>query len=1067
MATYQKPFAIYRSSAGSGKTYTLAKSYLEIALKKDKGFRKILGVTFTNKATAEMKQRILQILRQLAHGTATPMAKELVESLNVSQEELQRRAKATLSDILHHYSRFTVVTIDSFFHQVIRSFAREIGLHGSFSIEMDTDNVMQMVIDQMLLDIGSPENTELKQWLIQFAEEKVDNGEAWDFRKDITTLSKELLKDSFKPYSEKIYELSKDPKFFKDFKKQLDDIKNAFEKQLTNICTEVFDYLDKNGISVNDFSSKLSGPVGLFNKFLKLDYEVTNPKREAIDNIDKWLTKANRNQQHLVSALEQFILPKYTALIHYHDAGIKHYRSAIEVRKYLNTFGILSAINGFLQRHRDERDIMLISDLPDFLFNIINDSDTPFIYEKVGATFDHYLIDEFQDTSTVQWNNFKPLVKNATDQGQFCMVVGDVKQSIYRFRGGDWQLLQKQVGKDIGTAEVVQEHVLDTNWRSTPEIVNFNNLFFEQMVGVIKGAYFDNAIADADTLDQQQFKDKLDYVLDAYADVTQKTPATGELKGEIFIRFIDEENLEEVKWKEEAVRLTIERVEALQEKGYQLRDIALLTRNKEEGKLMANAFFEHANSPLARPNMRYDVVSSEALYLTSSHLVKFILALIKWLNDEKNLIELAKWQYELNYYLKPTDQELNKLFGTVNNWQSNVSETFLKEKDSLKKMPLYELVEAICRLFELNKIEEEFAYLQGFQDAVLDYSKNERGDIISFLAWWERVGHKRAIQVAEENNAIKILTIHKSKGLEFPVVILPFIDWATDHNSTFENILWCSNTEAPPFNQLPILPLKYGKSLTQTYWAQEYFQEKLKALIDSLNLLYVAFTRPEFELIGFAPKPKIKKGATEKDLFIGNVHELLYVILTAQSGWQEDILTFSSGLALPQGHVPKNNHEFKLGRYHSGNWRSKIQLQIKGSAELNEAQFVAATARGILLHKLLSQIKSSEDLALFNEHEQYPLLKTIVEDKRIRPFFEKDWQVSCEVPILLPNGDFKRIDRLNEKAVETVIIDYKTGVKKEKDINQIKEYIELMSTMGRKQVSGILIYLDEMEVVVV
>jgi ATP-dependent helicase/nuclease subunit A len=1064
----RKPFSIYRSSAGSGKTYTLAKSYLEIALKRDKGFRKILGVTFTNKATAEMKKRILDILNQLAKGESHPMGDELMSNLKIDKATLQVRAKQTLVDILHNYSRFSIVTIDSFFHQVIRSFTREIGLQGTFSIEMDNEKVLQMVIDQMLLEVGSDDHKQLMTWLTQFAEDKVEEGKSWDFRKDIATLSYEILKDEFKVFAHKINQLSADPQFFTQVKKDLDKAQKAFENGIKKLCDEVFEYFEKKGISVADIKGKGGGPAGLFTKLQKLDLEITDGRRAAADNIEAWLVKKELDNALMVDAVENFILPKYNELISFFDEGIKTYLSVIEVKNYYYTFGILSYINKFLQQYRDENDVMLISDLPDFLSQIIHDSETPFIYEKVGSAFDHYLIDEFQDTSSFQWNNFKPLVKNATDQGQFCMVVGDVKQSIYRFRGGDWELLQNKVKADIGTSETVHEDNLDKNYRSTPEIINFNNFFFTDVQDVIKAQYFDAAVKGADSEEIEKFRTHLEHVLTTYTDVVQKIPDNKKHEGYVKMTFIDMEEMDdEESWKDEAIRQTIVQVEELQRQGYELRDVAILTRNAKEGKSIAKAFLEYGNSEAADSDLRYDVVSSEALYLTSSHIVRFIISLIKWLNDENDLIELAKWQYELIHYLKGSEQTESTIFCGIGEWKTNTSNAFVEEKDRLKKLPLYELVESVSRLFQLNEVKEEFAYLQGFQDAVLDYSKNERGDIISFLEWWERTGNRRAIKIADENNAVKILTIHKSKGLEFPIVILPFLNWASDHKTNFDNILWCEGVKEPPFDQLPVVPLKYSSKLVKTHWAQQYFQEKLKALIDSLNLLYVAFTRPEKMMFGFAPKPEFNKGKTAAELDLKNISEMIYAQLSTSEHWDETGQFYSQGAMYKNESEPLKTAEFSLSSYHTGSWREKIHLQIRGSAELNESQFVEATARGIKLHDLLSQIKYETDLSQFEKFAEYEDLKQIISNEAVSDWFEDKWTVSCEVPILLPSGDFKRIDRLNLSDTETIIIDYKTGAKKNQDINQVKGYIKLIEQMGYKNVSGRLIYLEEIEVVTI
>lgn len=1046
----QKPFSIYRSSAGSGKTYTLAKSYLKLALANKGKFRRILGVTFTNKATEEMKQRIIKFLALLKAGEEKGLSEELCAELKIDEPTLKRRAKEVLSEILHNYSRFSVVTIDSFFHQVIRSFAREMGLQGTFSIDLDTDSVMQQVIDRMLSEIGDDEHKELKRWLTQYAEENVEEGESWDFRKDIGKLAKEVLKDDYKQFSKKVIGLTDNPKQLLDIKKRLDVIQINFEQQLRLISKEVLTYLESKGLSIESFKGKSRSPAALFIKFEKLEFDISEPRRAAADNLEAWITKTDKQKDLLENVLNEFVLPKYNELIDVYDAGYQEYYSAIEVKRYFYTFGILTYINKYLQVYRDENDVMLISDLPDFLNRIISDSDTPYIYEKVGSRFDHYLIDEFQDTSSYQWNNFKPLVKNATDQGQFCMVVGDAKQSIYRFRGGDWKLLQHQVKFDIGEV-LTKEDNLDTNWRSTANIINFNNDIFERLKPLIQQGYIDNP--------SELIAAKMEEVLGSFNESFQKLPEhKSKDQGLVELKFIEVERGADEGFKDLSIAYTIQKVEELQQAGYELRDIAILTRTTQEGKNIARAFIEHSTSDKAIDGFRYDVVSKEALYLTTSHVVQFIISVIKWLHDEKNKIELAHWFSTYIKYLQQGVKDESEIYLHLDNWAQHVPADFVKLRHQLKSLPLYELVEELCRVFELSKVKEEYTYLQGFQDAVLEYSKNERGDISAFLVWWEDVRKNRSIIVSDENNAVKVLTIHKSKGLEFPIVIIPFLNWSLDkQNKAIDSIMWCETIDKPPFNLMPMVPLKYSTTLQNTYWADEYHHEKLKNLLDNLNVLYVAVTRPESALYAFAPK--------EKDGKLNTINDLVYQLVNSEEQWDAETSKYILGM-LPEPilSVQKGN-EVSLSDYSSHSWRSKVRLQMRDSANQNKEQFNEAAAHGIKLHDALSKIHYANQIDDFKDHPLFADLKNTV--LSLSAYFKKDWEVRTEVPVLLPNGEMRRIDRLNQKADKVVLIDYKTGSERNKDKAQMQEYMLLVGQMIKKPIQGLLFYLESQETVVV
>ena len=1044
----QQPFLIYRSSAGSGKTYTLAKSYLKLALAGKNRFRRILGVTFTNKATEEMKQRIIKFLTLLKEGKEPTLAKELSDELGIDESVLERRAADVLSEILHNYSRFSVVTIDSFFHQVIRSFAREMGLQGTFTIDLDTDKVMQEVIDRMLSEIGDEEHKEIKSWLTQFAEEKVEEGTSWDFRKDISTLAKEVLKDDFKGFSEKINEAANSPEELSKIKKQLDAVQLTFENNIKQICQDAFDYIENKGLDIGSFSRGKGGPAGLFIKLSELSFEISDTRRAAADNLDAWITKSTNQRDLLEQVLGDFILQKYNELIDYFDANFIEYQSAIEVKRYFYTFGILSYINRYLQIYRDENEVMLISDLPDFLNKIISDSDTPFIYEKVGSRFDHYLIDEFQDTSSYQWNNFKPLVKNATDQGQFCMVVGDAKQSIYRFRGGDWKLLQHQVKYDIGEV-MTNEQNLDTNWRSSANIIDFNNDIFERLKLLMQQNYIPNA--------SDEIGELMNEVLSSFNESFQKLPEhKPKDQGLVELSFLEVEKDADEKYRDLAIEYTISKVEQLQEAGYELRDIAILTRTSREGKDVARAFIERGNSELARPNLKYDVVSKEALYLTSSHVVQFIISVIKWLHDEKNAIELAHWYSTYQKYVVSNHENESELYLHLENWDKNVPEEFINKRHQLKSLPLYELVEELCRIFNLSKIKEEYTYLQGFQDAVLEYSKNERGDIASFLIWWEDIRKTRSIIISDDNNAAKILTIHKSKGLEFPVVIIPFLNWSLDvQNYNIDNILWCESVNKEPFNQIPMVPLKYTSALEKTYWANDYHREKLKNLLDNLNILYVAMTRPEAVLYMASPLPT--KDALNK------INDLMLKLVKSESGWNEENNTYTLGRLPAPIKKEITNAEVQLNDYSSHNWRSKVHLQMRDAAAQKEDQFDDAKAFGIKMHDMLSQIHYENDLKKFEKNDHTAdLAKTV---QTLSDYFSESWQVKTEVPVLLPNGEQRRIDRMNISDKAVVLIDYKTGTPRDKDIIQMKEYMRIIEQMVALQVKGMLLYLEDQHIV--
>ncbi len=985
-----------------------------------------------------MKRRILNVLVALGKGENHPMKAELQRDLDMGDDMIRLRSKAVLRSILHEYSRFAVVTIDSFFHFVIRSFAREIGLQGSFSITLEDDKVIQEVVDNLIVSISDPEQIKLKEWLTQFAESNVEEGKPWDFRRDVVSLSKEILKDKFKESGQGVLDNTRDSDFYESFRKDLDSIVHDYEDRCEKIGNKGLELLNAHG-GVEVFNRKANGPAGLFQMFADGKFEVSTSRKEAIDNLEKWLTKKTLGDPKLIELLENEIFPTYKGLINFFESNKVRYKSAKEIRRYHFTLGILSEVNRKLNDFRDDQDLMLIADLPDFLRQIINDSETPYVYEKVGSIYKNFLIDEFQDTSTFQWENFKSLVKNSTDSGDSCIVVGDLKQSIYRWRGGDWNILQNQL-KDDFDDYLLEEIDLKSNWRSSNQIIEFNNSFFEDLSSLTAEMFID--LEDAS-------QNYLEGVLNIYKGAHQEKVLEEE-GGFVSIEFLDNQS---GKWKEMAIEKVIHLVEDAQKRGYRPRDIAILTRTKGEGKEISNAFFRYKSSDQAIEDMSYEVVSSEALYLHSSHAVKFIISLLKWLDNENNNIALSEWVYELCRFIeKSPETSDSKIFQSREEWKRLVPRDFIKERDRLKTLPIYELISDLIRYFDLSRSREEYTYLQAFQDAVLDFAKNERGDIGAFLQWWESIRKERSIQIADDNDAIKILTIHKAKGLEFPIVIIPFLNWKLDHDTySQEEILWCGPPNVEPFNQLPALPLKYTSSLKDTYWSTEYYREKINAFIDNVNLLYVSFTRSIDNLFVFGPYPKSDKISSVADLTMQRVKTL--------GGWDEKNIKYTSGHLDSKSFDTLSHDEYGLVSYPCSSWRSKVALQMHSNQDLIEDVF-SAQKWGISFHKKLSRLKRLEDLPYFANDDLKRQLQMIVHHEDIEPFFKDVEEVRIEEPILLPGGQYKRVDRLIRKDGEWKVVDFKTGQRRKKDREQVQEYVDILNEMGYGHVTGYLIYLE-------
>ncbi len=1089
-STLDKPFKLYRSSAGSGKTYTLAKEYLKLALTRPKYYRHILAVTFTNKATREMKDRIIAYLYGFSQGQSSPLADELCAALQWDFQKLKTQSQKVLSTMLHGYGHFSISTIDAFFQKVIRSFSKEVGLHGSFKLELDQDKVLTEVIDELMLEIG--DNVLLTDWLVQFAQEKVDEGKSWDIRRDIKNLSFELFSEDFKSFEGQLLQLSSTKGFFESFLEQVQNIIKDIEVHLQKIGQHGQQLIESHALSLDDFSRKAQGPAGYLYKFAQGTFtdnkgfltSANSYVAKGLLGAEGWYTKTSKKQTLIEQVVQGGLMDVLVEAITVADTYRMSYETARQVRRYIYTFGILMDITRKLKDYKEENNLMLISDAAHFLQEIIADNESPFVYEKVGAFYHHYLIDEFQDTSGFQWGNFKPLIADSLAQGQTNLIVGDIKQSIYRWRGGDWRLLLEGVMNQVGASQTEVLN-LDTNYRSARQVIEFNNHCFYQMTEQLT----QQLTARWEPMEDKELKASLTTstlkIKEAYADVAQACPEGNDSKpsGQVKVDFFEEKRIEEITgeeihWKDEVLKTVPALLEQYQDAGVAMGDIAVLVRTAKEGKIVADFLMDHKRSDKARAGYSYEVISSEALFLESSPTVRLLLHLFTHLVHPYDSVVKANIVYDYQHYIiNKADSDPHQLFSSINSseFETWLPKSFVERKVYLHRIPLYELTEELIQCFQLNRFSSDFAYLQAFQDLVLNFEKDQHGGISAFLDWWDKQGHKQSIQVSETDHAAQIMTIHKSKGLQFEVVLIPFCDWNLDHDTLKDNILWCSSSKEP-FRSAGHLPLRYGKALAETFFRRDYYEEMIRATMDNLNVLYVAFTRAKRLLQVFAPSESKKKG---------KISELLLDMVCREgflvgSEWQEEQQCFQYGPGISPlkkekpSISPTSKDSLELKTYPSHNWRGKlaIQRQSKGFFEKDQVNIKVKVSEGVLLHRLMSKIRYKEDLysaldtlyyeGLFDEDEKSMLEERILhlwKNPLIESWFQPTWQVKTEVPILPKTGEMNRLDRVLFDKKNVVIIDYKTGDMRQKDHWQVKEYIELLRQMGYERVQGYLLYI--------
>lgn len=1069
---------IYKASAGSGKTFKLTEEYLHLLFKYPENYRRILAVTFTNKATAEMKNRILSELNKLAKGIDSGYLQGLKSKFKLSESEIKYKANQILSLLLHDFSKFSVSTIDKFFQKIIRSFTREIGIQPGYSIELNQNEILSKVVDEILLDLD--ENSDLRKWLSNLASDSIEQGNKWDFKDDILKLANEIFKESYKAFDQKLINKMSDKSFLKNYVQDLQKIKKSFENTLNEKAERAIQSIQKAGLSVEDFSRKASGPAGYFYKIVnKSDFEPGKLFISATEDLTKWYTKTADKKEQIEGLLSNGLLNDAKDIYtHYIQNNINYY-SSIEILKFINSLGILTDISAKLREYCEENNLFLISDAAKLLQIIIDNNDSPFIYEKTGGIYKHFMIDEFQDTSKTQWHNFKPLIGNSLALGSKNLLVGDIKQSIYRWRNSDWKILSDEVQKDFAQfSPEVQS--LNTNWRSKKNIIDYNNSVFAYSAQILQQQFnqeFNEGINKTNPFEHK--------ITEAYNDVFQKVPEQKDKEG----GFIQHVFINGKEWKDE-VKIQIPKIiEELQGKGFHLNDIAILVRSGREGQDIANTLIEYKNQSGSK--YKFDFISNDSLYLANSSLVRFLVSILEFMMNPEDDINLSFLAYEYRSYLKEekiSNDDLHELLKNHSKLerQKGYDKIFPKEfidsVDQIKQLPIYELIDRVVRLFGLNKIKSELPYLKAFLDLVLDFSKKSASDIYTFVNWWNEDGHKKTLSVSENQDAIRIVTIHSSKGLEFKNVIIPFCNWNIDHKPSQTNILWC-NTDEKPFNSLDLIPVKYSNKLANTVFTSDYLEEKLHAYVDNLNLLYVAFTRAEENLFCFS---EYKENAKK----ISNVGNLLYfmyenhknyptgeTLTDITENWDKQNLSFISGQLRQSENMKKDlPDEFELKGFESFDIKNKLRLKLHDNSFFTgqESAPFEKVNHGKLMHEVFENIRTDKDISqaidklIFEgklSPNEKPEIKQKIDDlfqnKQIKSWFSKDWKVRAEAEIILTSGKTARPDRVISNNEKTIVIDYKFGEQEEeKHLKQVRSYMDILSKMESKLVEGYLWYVD-------
>jgi ATP-dependent exoDNAse (exonuclease V) beta subunit len=1018
---------IYNASAGSGKTYTITREYLQWLLDSPApgAFRSVLAVTFTNKAAEEMKRRIVNALHHVAENSDAELSAALCDALHLSAAELSQRATVLRTAILHDYSHFAVSTIDKFFQKIIRAFMHEAGLLPEFTIELDQDRLLAESIDKLLQDAGH--DHALKEWLTVLVENRIEEGRNWDPRLALASIGKEVFKEAFHRLGQAFQEKLKDKNFLKAYVKTLRSLINDFQKAMEAHAGAALQQLNAEGLCLDDFKNKGRSFAAYFHKIKAGEYVPGSNALKAQNDITQWYG-ADRSKHAQIDRVYTALNDCLTQAIAHYEQNAAACNTAQQILQNIYSMGLLADMANNIAALSIEENVMTIGDSLQLLFKLISGNDTPFIYEKTGAAFRSFMLDEFQDTSDMQWSSLKPLLENGLAEGGNALVVGDVKQSIYRWRNGDWRILAYGLDRDLGTFGATHL-VLDTNWRSAPTIVNANNMLFGKLPPLLR-QHLTNTFEEAGFTGEQLSRS----IMEAYENTTQHA-ARSDVEGYVRIEMLD--HTQDVPAPEQTLQKTRDLVAELQSRGYKLSDIGILVRKNIEGQAIATALMESG----------VPVVSQDSLFLARSPAVRFITGL-------------------LHQAIHPGDGINRKC---IENFLAGHGMPLPSDFDTwlagLIRQPLIEVMETIIERFKLDALTEEIPFMQELHDLILHYGTKETGDIYSFMDWWAEKGERQTLGITGDQDAVQILTIHKSKGLQFRVVIIPFCSWPMEPKTN--TLLW-TKSDSAPFNSIPCLPLNYTKELAKTCFRADYFTEKTQAYIDNLNLLYVAFTRAEEELYVFAFKP-------------GNHRYSVADLL--QQGMESERFERGNKLQHVAASRTKKGKTVTLQGYPSQPYINYLRMKY-GEEKHDDEAGAGMRDYGILMHRAFSEMKTAADLdsairslllhgLIPDETHTINDLRKKMEEALKHPeaaaWFDGSWVVHAEASILMPNTDGSthqlRPDRVMINGDRVVVVDYKFGeIEQTAYEEQVKKYIGCLQNMGFRNVKGYLWYVGKNKV---
>lgn len=1084
--TTPPPLTVYKASAGSGKTFTLAVEYIKLLVSNPTNYRYILAVTFTNKATQEMKQRILAKLYGIAHGLSD--SDDYMEQIqaaypNVEAGEIRSRAKMALGMLVHDYSRFRIETIDSFFQRVLRNLAHELGLTANMQVRLEGEEVESQAVDNIIANMDEADGS-LLGYLMTFIEERIDDDKSWNVIGQIKEFGKNIFKDFYKDHQQELRKIMNEPDFFDKYTSTLKGMREKALAEMAGYARRYAQIADKYGLTKDNFKNGRNNAPGYFEKLgkgiLAGENKVPFPNSYVVKAIDDPNTMVAKKDvgTPVAEAIVDLVGPLLREAEEKRPEALRIVNSVDLTLQNINHLRLLGRIEQEVARINSDNNDFLLSDTQKLLNDLIDQQDSPFIYEKIGGQLRFIMIDEFQDTSCVQWENFKVLLDDCLAHQAGSLIVGDVKQSIYRWRNGDWRLLQSL--NEANHPGMLREEPLAVNYRSQRNVVDFNNAFFTQ--ASIKLS--DNL---AESASSEQVRSEAREIKEAYADVVQGVPKDKPYAGYVEVRI-----LPKVDYADTMIDAVRDTIQMLLSNNIPQKKIAVVVRTNPSIKILADYFLHHPVVVDGKEVM-INMVSDEAFRLDASLAINVIVRAMHALTHPDDMLDvafLAKAYHKCLACDGDVRSTEDKALLGESTLRQCLPEKFVSERQKLLSKPILDLAEEIYGIFHLSKLHEG-AYICAFFDKISSFLKRQPASIDDFLSEWDNTLCSKSIQ-SDEVDGIRLLTIHKSKGLEFDNLIVPYCDWKVEKSG--ETVWMSPSTE--PYSQVPVVPVSLSANkLSASIYQQEYESEHVKNVVDNLNILYVAFTRASNNLfvigkndINF-PSTLLKDVLRDKGFMVDKDKPMS--ISEESDGTM--VFTYGSLYGGKNEDKPKSDNIFE----------KKAQgIMVKVASQPQEVRFRQSNASeefmtpddeleererrnayietGVIMHKLMASMRDYTELdkaidqlefsgVLYDKPMTREKLRQYIACRldmpQVREWFSPKWKVMNECSILSYNDkeavvEEHRPDRVIYDDNNMIVIDFKTGMELEKHKQQVRQYVALLISMGHKNVSGYLWYMQ-------